>query len=106
MTKAIKILYIVFIFYSIQPKQSLAVSDESWKQYKNQVLSYQDSIPGWCCREKAERMMDVVYETKPEICVEIGVFGGSSIYPTASALKFLRLWGQCMRLTLGAVLTV
>jgi hypothetical protein len=34
-------------------------------------------------------MMDLIYEVKPEICVEVGVFAGSSIYPTASALKFL-----------------
>ena len=85
MKKAIKALIILLLFYSIQPRQSLA----NWKQYKNQALFYQDNIPGWCCQEKAERMMDLVYEVKPEICVEIGVFGGSSIYPVANALKFL-----------------
>lgn len=85
MKRLIKVLFIVFIYYSIQPRQALA----DWKQYKNQVLFYQDNIPGWCCQEKAECMMDLIYEVKPEICIEIGVFGGSSIYPTASALKFL-----------------
>jgi len=33
--------------------------------------------------------MDLIYEVNPAVCVEVGVFGGSSIYPTASALKFL-----------------
>lgn len=89
MKKVIKVLSIVFILCSIQPRQTLAVSSADWEQYKDQVLLYQDNIPGWCCQGKAERMMDLVYEVKPEICVEIGVFGGSSIYPTASALKFL-----------------
>lgn len=85
MKKVIKTLIIAFMFYSMQPKQALA----DWEQYKNQVLSHQDSITGWCCQEKAERMMDLICEVKPETCIEIGVFGGSSIYPTASALKFL-----------------
>ena len=91
MRKIITVLYIVFAFYSIQPRETLALSDHfiDWNNYQDDVLSYQNNIPGWCCQEKAERMMDLVYEVKPEICVEIGVFGGSSIYPTASALKFL-----------------
>ena len=33
--------------------------------------------------------MDLIYEVKPEVCVEIGVLGGFSIYPTACAMKFL-----------------
>ena len=61
----------------------------NWKQHQNLVLSQQKNIPGWCPSEKAIRMMNLIYQIKPQICVEIGVFGGSSIYPTASALKFL-----------------
>lgn len=33
--------------------------------------------------------MDFVFEFQPEICVEIGTFGGSTTYPLASALEFL-----------------
>lgn len=61
----------------------------NWKQYQRIVLSQQTNIPGWCTVEKATNMMDLIYEVKPQTCVEIGVFGGSSIYPTACALKFL-----------------
>jgi predicted O-methyltransferase YrrM len=61
-----------------------------WPSYQNKVLSHQTELAGWCTPEKARRMMDLIYEVNPEICVEIGVFGGSSIYPTASALKFLK----------------
>ena len=64
-------------------------SDASWISYKRNVLQYQSQIEGWCNQGKATRMMDLIYEVKPELCVEVGVFGGSSIYPTASALKFL-----------------
>jgi predicted O-methyltransferase YrrM len=60
-----------------------------WLLYQNEVLSHQSSLQGWCTPEKARRMMDLIYEIKPEVCIEIGVFGGSSIYPTASALKFI-----------------
>lgn len=34
--------------------------------------------------------MDLIYETKPTTCVEVGVFGGSSLFPTACTLKFLK----------------
>ncbi|MDR2540079.1 MAG: class I SAM-dependent methyltransferase [Chlamydiales bacterium] len=62
----------------------------NWENYQNQVLSHQTEILGWCSKEKAKRMMDLIYRTQPDLCVELGVYGGSSIYPTASALKFLK----------------
>lgn len=46
-------------------------------------------VQGWCSAEKALSFIDLILEVKPEVCVEIGVFGGSSILPTAAALKFL-----------------
>ncbi len=61
-----------------------------WENYRTEILKYQSSIPGWCKPEKATKMMDLIYETQPDLCVEIGVFGGSSIYPTACALKYLK----------------
>lgn len=65
--------------------------NHDWEQNKNEVLVHQEdnSIEGWCSREKAEKLMDLIFDTHPNICVEIGVFGGSSIYPTACALKYL-----------------
>lgn len=51
-----------------------------------------DALPnmyGWCTKEKAIEFIDLVLEVKPDICVEIGVFGGKSLFPVASALKFL-----------------
>jgi predicted O-methyltransferase YrrM len=61
----------------------------TWEQYKAETLPHLRLIEGWCTPEKADKMMDLIYETHPQICVEIGVFGGSSIFPTAKALKYL-----------------
>lgn len=60
----------------------------SWETFKKNHLAVQKTVPGWCSTDKATRMMDLIHTFKPEVCVEIGVFGGSSIYPTATALKF------------------
>lgn len=62
--------------------------DHEWENYKEKVLPSLYQIDGWCSREKAQHMMDLVYEINPQICVEIGVYGGSSIYPTACALAY------------------
>jgi len=48
---------------------------------------------GWCTLEKAYLMMDCVEEISKDIdnpvCVEIGVFGGKSLFPLASSLMEL-----------------
>lgn len=43
----------------------------------------------WCTKEKIELLMDLVLLSKPHTCVEIGVFGGSSVLPVASVLRYL-----------------
>ena len=64
------------------------VASDRWENAQKKTLGHQSTIPGWCSAEKAIKMMDLIHDLHPKICVEIGVFGGSSIYPTASALKF------------------
>jgi hypothetical protein len=59
------------------------------EECKKKVLSILPQIPGWCSQKKASSMMDLIFETNPKICVEIGVFAGASILPTAYALKCL-----------------
>jgi len=61
-----------------------------WEDYKQHTLAHQPEIMGWCTLEKAEKMMELIHDTHPQLCVEIGVFGGSSIYPTAAALRFFK----------------
>ncbi|HUD01937.1 MAG TPA: class I SAM-dependent methyltransferase [Rhabdochlamydiaceae bacterium] len=56
---------------------------------KNHVCRNLSTLHGWCSQEKAQNFIDLVLEVKPDVCVEIGTFGGSSVLPVASALKFL-----------------
>lgn len=56
---------------------------------KEQAAEGLKSIPGWCTREKSDSFIDLILQTKPHIWVEIGVFGGSSLFPAASALHAL-----------------
>jgi len=59
------------------------------KDMKQQVFETLPAIFGWCSKEKADNFIDLVLEVKPKVYVEIGVFGGSSLFPVACALKFL-----------------
>src|SRR5579871_2093055 len=74
---------IIFLFCLISLKAFPFV--EALKQEVSAVLP---TLEGWCSKAKAAAFIDLVLETKPDLCVEIGVFGGSSIYPVASALKY------------------
>ena len=56
---------------------------------KKSVKNSLKQFTGWCSEEKAMEFIDLVLETTPSICVEIGVFGGQSMFPVASALKYL-----------------
>lgn len=46
-------------------------------------------MDGWCSKEKALNFFDLVIQVNPQVCVEIGVFAGKSVYPVACALKYL-----------------
>ena len=62
-------------------------SEDALKRNICQVLP---TLDGWCSREKALELVDLVLEVKPQVCVEIGVFGGASFIPVAAALKCLQ----------------
>ncbi len=68
----------------------MQASDSTWENYKQHSLENHCKIKGWCKREKAEKLMDLIHDAGPRICVEIGVFKGSSIYPIAKALKYTK----------------
>lgn len=44
-------------------------------------------LHGWCPKEKAEKLYEIVSNAKAELVVELGVFGGRSYIPMALALK-------------------
>lgn len=62
----------------------VASIDQSLKQH---VYSSMDQLEGWCSKEKATVLMELIDANKPQIIVEIGVFGGKSLIPMAFALK-------------------
>ncbi len=84
MDQALKLIVLVLIsvtrLLSAQPTTS---------SLKGHVLNALPHLEGWCSKEKAINFIDLVLEVNPEVCVEVGVFGGSSLFPVASALKFL-----------------
>ena len=84
-----------FIFASLCLLTSLWSAPNNWENFKRDTFLQLPKIAGWCSQEKAEKLMDFIYEVKPNICVEIGAFGGSTTYPLARTLQFLqygKLW--------------
>jgi len=86
--KTMKKLFACFLLFAGFSSFAFA-AQHTEKELTDFILSSLPSIEGWCSREKAINFVDLVLEVKPEICVEIGVFGGSSLFPVASTLKFL-----------------
>ncbi len=80
-----RLFKIIFLFLS----PILFADPASPQQCKDFVKRELPAIAGWCSTKKAEAMMDLIFATLPDTCVEMGVFGGSSLFPTAYALKFL-----------------
>ncbi len=64
-------------------------NDSKVDDLKRQVCYFLPSLHGWCTEEKASNFIDLVLEVKPKVCAEVGVYGGSSLFPVAMALKFL-----------------
>ena len=55
------------------------------------IKKERNSFEGWCSEEKALAIARHIVSEKPEVCVEIGVFGGASIFPAALALQFNKI---------------
>lgn len=54
---------------------------------KQQGFAYMDQVDGWCSYRKAGFLMDLILKAKPQVVLEIGVWGGKSLIPMAYALK-------------------
>ncbi len=59
------------------------------KELELKISSTVPHMPGWCSVEKALAMAELICKTKPDVVVEIGVFGGRSLIPQAMALMEL-----------------
>jgi predicted O-methyltransferase YrrM len=55
--------------------------------FREHVEQVRKTLQGWCTPEKAKALIDTIFENRPKIVVEIGVFGGASVIPMAMALK-------------------
>lgn len=53
------------------------------------ILKAEKQLAGWCTREKALLIARTVLQERPEVCVEIGIFGGRSLVPCAAALRHI-----------------
>jgi hypothetical protein len=51
------------------------------------TLRHTQRLPGWCWDDKAEAMLQLVIDTRPALCAEIGVFGGRSLLAQAVGLR-------------------
>jgi predicted O-methyltransferase YrrM len=79
--------FILFLGYGNTSLHSVPLS-EDWDAYQNEVLKEHPNFPGWCPTEKAIQIMNLIHANSCEVCVELGVFGGSSFFPLVSALAF------------------
>jgi len=57
------------------------------KNIKIYLNNQAKAVKGWCSEDKAMKLFEIITKNKLECCVEIGVFGGSSLFPQAIALK-------------------
>jgi predicted O-methyltransferase YrrM len=53
-------------------------------------FTYMEQLEGWCTRNKASVLIDLVYLLRPNTIVEIGVWGGKSLIPMAQCLKQMK----------------
>ena len=79
------IMFLLLSFSHNSYADSTTLPDE-WKLYQDWALEEQKRFSGWCPQEKAKRIMDVIYNNNSDVCVELGVFGGSSFFPIAATL--------------------
>lgn len=68
-------------------KDFSATQKPEYIELKARVTKYLKG--SWCSKEKINLLMDLIVVEKPEVCVEVGVFTGSSLLPVTATLKYL-----------------
>ncbi|MDP9790616.1 class I SAM-dependent methyltransferase [Agrobacterium tumefaciens] len=71
----------------LRPHQRTMLRRTSIPSVQDVIQIAEKTLEGWCSREKAKTIADLISNDKPEICVEIGVYGGRSLFPAAAALR-------------------
>ena len=72
-----RILLICLLLFFI-PLSDCLPAKETWEDCKENTMALLPSIPGWCSKEKALAMMEIIKKNNCQKCVEIGVFAGRS----------------------------
>ena len=75
--------------YSFLQKENAReqISTPGFQKLEASVINYLKN--SWCSEEKTRLLMELVLLEKPSVCVEIGVFTGSSLLPVAATLSYL-----------------
>jgi len=68
--------------YSAQASQQ-----EISERVKQKAYDAMNQLEGWCSYQKAAILIDFILKIKPQVILEIGVFGGKSLVPMAIAVK-------------------
>lgn len=82
-----KILQFCFLFVLCFGRVFATPEEEAVLKFN--VVSHIHTLEGWCSKEKAVEFIDLILQEKPKTWVEIGVFGGSSLFPVLSAFQYL-----------------
>ena len=75
---------------ALQRKEIPSFKQDSKEINEEKKLVYSKIEGGWCSKDKASLIMDVILTTSPQVCVEIGSFTGSTFLPIVSALKLCK----------------
>lgn len=70
-----------------QPNSQNLLAKERYTKLKAKVTKA--LAKSWCSAEKVSLLMDLTLLTRPKICVEVGVFAGSSLLPVGATLRYL-----------------
>lgn len=57
---------------------------------KQVSFRYMDQLEGWCTKNKASILIDIIFMLRPNTIVEVGVWGGKSLIPMAQGLKEIK----------------
>lgn len=75
--------------YCLSEYDTSVLNDPVFQDLKQTMVQQLAGSP-WCSPAKIYLLMDLVYVTKPEVCVEVGVYIGATILPVATTLKYLQ----------------
>lgn len=83
-------LQIVSLFGDWDPAflelQDAPAQSGALQELKMRVAQYLQN--SWCTREKSDLLIDLIASTAPQVCVEVGVFTGSTALPILAGLQW------------------